>query len=61
MNAVTRTIAVEGLHGIRGKCIVAGRVVSGGNDRGPQMNGAYATGSLMQIATAASLGVEVAR
>jgi NAD(P)-dependent dehydrogenase (short-subunit alcohol dehydrogenase family) len=53
MNAVTRTIAVEGIpHGIRCNCIVVGRVVSGGNDRGPQMK-AYATGSPMQIATAA--------
>jgi NAD(P)-dependent dehydrogenase (short-subunit alcohol dehydrogenase family) len=54
MNAVTRTIAAEGIpYGIRCNCIVVGRVVSGGNDRGPHMKDAYATGSPMQIATAA--------
>jgi NAD(P)-dependent dehydrogenase (short-subunit alcohol dehydrogenase family) len=54
MNAVARTIAVEGIpHGIRCNCIVVGRVVSGGNDRGPQMKDAYVTGSPKQIATTA--------
>jgi meso-butanediol dehydrogenase / (S,S)-butanediol dehydrogenase / diacetyl reductase len=54
MNAVTRAIAVEGRpHGIRCNCIVVGRVVSGGDDRGPKMVDAYATGGPMQIATTA--------
>jgi NAD(P)-dependent dehydrogenase (short-subunit alcohol dehydrogenase family) len=54
MNAVTRTIASEGIpYGIRCNCIVVGRVVAGGNDRGPQMKDAYATGGPMQIASAA--------
>jgi NAD(P)-dependent dehydrogenase (short-subunit alcohol dehydrogenase family) len=53
MNALTRTIAVEGApHGIRCNCIIVGRIVAGSSDTGAGMiKDASAVGSPMQIAT----------
>jgi NAD(P)-dependent dehydrogenase (short-subunit alcohol dehydrogenase family) len=54
MNALTRAIAAEGVpFGIRCNCIVVGRVVAGGQDRGPDMMNRRGVGGPMQIATAA--------
>jgi meso-butanediol dehydrogenase / (S,S)-butanediol dehydrogenase / diacetyl reductase len=54
MNSLTRAIAAEGVpFGVRCNCIVVGRVVAGGRDRGPAMMNEHGVGGPMEIATTA--------